>query len=251
MTRKARKDSISCFYHVMVQGIKKEAIFNKNKFMLAYKYIIKQKLKDSNINILAYCIMNNHAHFLIYSEKSAFLSKFMHRINSAYSNYYNKENERVGFVFRDRYLSEDITSLKQLFNCLVYIHRNPIAAGIVKDYEDYTFSSYNEFLGKKEIINNEGVKLLFGNEINYIEQFKYFHETYNDKKFLELKEKTKDITSLLKNIEKQYGKPIEDIVVHNEELRKIVKIVRSETDITLRELASILKISKTKLGDLC
>ena len=62
--------------------------------------------------------MNNHAHFLIYSEKSEDLSKFMQKIKTSYSFFYNSFNKRVGYVFRDRYLSQEMLSQKQLFNCL-------------------------------------------------------------------------------------------------------------------------------------
>lgn len=103
MPRIARKNSISQFYHVIVQGINKEYIFKNSQYINKYKEIIVKKLEKSDITILSYCIMNNHAHFLIYSEKIENLSKFMQKINTSYSKFYNKENNRVGYVFRDRY----------------------------------------------------------------------------------------------------------------------------------------------------
>ena len=77
MPRIPRKYSQSNFYHIMVQGINKEYIFNTEQNMKKYQKLIKKKLENSNITILAYCIMNNHAHFLIYSENVSNLSKYM------------------------------------------------------------------------------------------------------------------------------------------------------------------------------
>ena len=77
MPRIARKDSKSSFYHVMVQGINKEYIFDTDFNIKKYIELIVSKIYRSNIEILAYCIMNNHAHFLIYCEKIEELSKFM------------------------------------------------------------------------------------------------------------------------------------------------------------------------------
>ena len=57
--------------------------------------------------------MGNDAHFLIYSEKSEYVSKYMQRVNTTYSQFYNRRNKRVGYVFRDRYCSQDILSKKQ------------------------------------------------------------------------------------------------------------------------------------------
>ena len=88
MPRIARKDSQSKFYHIMVQGINKEYIFNKKEDMKKYQRLIKEKLENSNIMILAYCIMNNHAHFLIYCEDEIYLSKYMQRLNTSYAHVY-------------------------------------------------------------------------------------------------------------------------------------------------------------------
>ncbi len=114
MPRKSRNSTSSEFIHAIVQGINKEFIFPSNEYIERYKEIIISKLNDSNVNILGYCIMNNHTHFLIYSENYKDISKFMQRVNTSYSNYYNKRNKRVGYVFRDRYYSQDILEYKQL-----------------------------------------------------------------------------------------------------------------------------------------
>ena len=90
MPRIARKDSKSSFYHVMVQGINKEYIFDTDFNIKKYIELIVSKIYRSNIEILAYCIMNNHAHFLIYCEKIEELSKFMQKLNTSYSRFYNK-----------------------------------------------------------------------------------------------------------------------------------------------------------------
>ena len=150
MPRIARKNSQSCFYHVIVQGINKEYIFEKEEYIEKYKELIIKKLDESNVIILAYCIMNNHAHLLIFSEKSEYVGKYMQRLNTSYSQFYNKINNRVGYVFRNRYYSQDILTAQQLYNCLRYIHNNPVKAGITRTMKGYKYSSYNEFLGKKK-----------------------------------------------------------------------------------------------------
>lgn len=161
MPRVARKYSNSDIRHIMVQGINKEYIFRDEFHINHYKNIILDKLISSNITILAYCIMNNHSHFLIHSEKTEYLSKFMQRINTSYSRFYNKYHNRVGYVFRDRFLSQNILNNRQMYNCLRYIHNNPVKAHIVNNLADYKFSSYNEFLGSPKIITNKSKKILF------------------------------------------------------------------------------------------
>ena len=237
----------SSFYHVMVQGINKEYIFKKDQYIKKYKEIIKEKLYKSNVIVLAYCIMNNHAHILIYTEKSQYLGKYMQRLNTTYSNYYNRMEKRIGYVFRDRYMTQDILSKKQLYNCLVYIHHNPVKAKIVDKPYKYNYSSYNEFLEKKDIINDDSIRLIFENDIEWKETFDKIHKNYSDKNFLDVKEK--EIKAIVEEYEKKYNIKIGEIRNNKTILKSFIKKSREETDVTLIELAEILNISKSTVAN--
>ena len=248
MPRKSRKSSKSNFYHVIVQGINKNYIFEKREDKEKYRNLIKKKLEESNIVVLAYCIMGNHTHFLIYSEKSEYLSKYMQRLNTTYSQFYNRKNKRVGYVFKDRYNSQEILNIKHLYNCLRYIHNNPVKAGIVINEEEYEYSSYNEFIVKRCIINDESINLLFGTLTNYKEFFDLIHNnaSENDNDFIDVKEK--NIEDFIFQTEKKYNKSIRDIIKNKEILKKIIKEARLRTNVTIRELAEILDVSKSTVG---
>ncbi len=117
--------------------------------------------------------MGNHAHFLFQIEGIEELSKFFHKLNTMYARYYNyMENERVGYVYRDRFLSEPITSQRYLIQCIKYIHYNPVKAKIVEKCEDYKFSSYRIFKNRlmehryNNILNENDYKDICNN-INY------------------------------------------------------------------------------------
>lgn len=249
MPRIARKESRSKFYHVMVQGINKEYIFNKEEDMEKYQSLVKKKLENANITILAYCIMNNHVHFLIYCEDEIYLSKYMQRLNTSYGRFYNKKNERVGYVFRDRFRSQDILDERQLYNCLRYIHNNPVKAGMVKDISEYKYSSYNEFLEEKDIITDESIKILFGNNNDYKIQFKLIHNSCEDEDdFIDEDEKVQDISCFIREFEKKYNRKIEEISKDRDLLKIAIKDARQKTDVTIVELAEKLNISKSTVG---
>ena len=248
MPRIARKNSKSCFYHVIVQGINKEYIFRNDEDIKHYKQIIISKLKESNIEILAYCIMNNHTHLLIYSERSQYLSKYMQKVNISYSQYYNKKNKRVGYVFRDRYYSQDIVNERQLYTCMKYIHNNPVKAKIVNVMQDYKYSSYNEFNGNKEVITEKGIKILFGTIKEYHKEFDRIHnEKKETEEFYDIKEK--DIYEFINEIEHKYGKKIKEVKKDKELLKEIIQLARKETDVTIAELAEIMGVSKSLVGN--
>lgn len=146
ISRVARKYENSSFFHIIVQGINKEYIFQEEKFKITYLKQINRFSNELEINIIAYCIMDNHAHFLIMCDKIENLSKLMQKVNSVYAKYYNYIMKRVGYVFRDRFLSEAIDNKRYFIHCIKYIHLNPVKANIVDKCEKYKYSSYNYFL---------------------------------------------------------------------------------------------------------
>lgn len=147
MPRFPRSYIKTSFFHVITQGINKQYIFDQSEDIKYYIKIMYELLKEHNIEIIAYCIMNNHAHILIKTEIVKELSKYMQRLNTRYGKYYNKKYNRVGYVFRDRYKSEGIYSEEHLYNCIQYIYNNPVKAGICLKAEEYPYSNYKKIIG--------------------------------------------------------------------------------------------------------
>lgn len=245
MPRLSRKFLYGNFFHIMVQGINKEFIFDTSEDKNKYKNIIIKKIDDtdnSKLNILSYCIMSNHTHFLFFCEDFPFLSKFMQKINSSYSNYYNKSRSRVGYVFRDRFNVQIIKDYNHLYNCLKYIHNNPVKAGICASMEDYSYSSYNEFIGSKNIINETSIKILFGNTPDYLSCFKSIHQNFDFEDFLEVKDT--DINDFTNKFLSENNVIISDIKNDKYLLKKFIKDAKKETDITLTDLSAFLGLSR-------
>ena len=203
MPRNARKNLPGSFYHIMSQGINKEFIFESDYLKQKYKNLLQMKTKDNFINIISYCIMDNHVHLMINTENNNNMTKFMHQVNTSYAKFYNKFHERVGFVFRNRYESKPILSEQQLIRCVVYIHKNPVAAGIVKKEEEYEYSSYNEYLNKnnkEKLLCENANKILFGkiNEEQFREYYEYVHKHNNKNEFDDIeKEQKKDVKQII------------------------------------------------------
>ena len=183
MPRKARKEINSKFLHVMIQGINREYIFNNDKDIKVFLKFVKEKIKEFDLSIIAYCVMNNHAHFLIYTENINLVSKLMKMVNTSYAIYYNKNKERCGYVFRDRFKSEEILSQKHIVSCIHYIHNNPVKAKMCLSQSEYKYSSYNEYKNKPYLINkNKVMEILRKYNIN-IEMF--LDETTEKYKFID------------------------------------------------------------------
>ena len=134
MPRIARRDYNTSFFHVMVQGIRKEYVFTEREDIELYIRLIYTYMKKYSVKIIAYCVMNNHAHLLTYVEEIEELSKFMKCINTTYAMYYNKKYKKTGYVFRNRYRAEPIFNQEHLVNCINYIHNKKSF-----QYKIYTF----------------------------------------------------------------------------------------------------------------
>ena len=109
MPRMARKNYDTCYFHIIVQGINKEFIFKKQEYIKTYLELLKKYGEEHNVEIIAYCIMSNHAHILIKIKSIEDMTQYMKKTNTKYALYYNKKEQRVGYVFRDRYKVNQFT----------------------------------------------------------------------------------------------------------------------------------------------
>ena len=99
--------------------------------------LINQKRKPL-VSVLGFCLMPNHYHLILKETSDNGISKFMHKLGTGYTLYFNVKNERSGSLFQGTYKAkhaEDDRYLKYLFE---YIHLNPIReylekGGLVKD----------------------------------------------------------------------------------------------------------------------
>jgi len=174
------------FYHIYNRGNSKQIIFNETSdyfhfIKLLYLSNSQNKLVFRNLKIDfidfdqgeklvyigAYCLMSNHFHLILSQVENGSISKFMQKVTTAYSMYYNKKYNRTGSLFEGKFKSQytgDDRYLKYLFS---YIHLNPIKLiqgdwkekGIIdKDkclefLKNYKYSSYLDYLGTKRLEN--------------------------------------------------------------------------------------------------
>lgn len=244
MPRIARESLGTSFFHVIVQGINKEYIFYKEEYIRKYLELINKYKENYNIQILAYCIMNNHAHFLIYSENCKEMAKFMHKINCIYAQYYNKLETRVGVLFRNRYVSEPIYQENYLINCINYIHMNPVKANIVSKCSDYKYSSFNEYIKNDGASQSKILKEIFGspdwNEV--------FHIIDNSIPFRDLEYNTEDIMNMvIKRFEKETGKVLKEIINDEKLFIKLIRILKDDYKIPYTQIAKKCKINRGKI----
>lgn len=245
MPRKARKFVRSPFYHVMAQGIKKENIFSTEEDIEKYLALLCKYKEDFFIDVLAYCIMPNHIHLLVHTPKTELLSKFMHKLNSIYAMDYNNNNNRVGYVFRDRFKTEEITDIKYLSNCIFYIHNNPVKAGLCDSQSHYKYSSYKEFINTPRIINPNILYQALGKNIeekiqsNSLDNMIIFLDTETS-----TEERAKEIIQCFTKIK---NKDISEILNNYNDRKELLIQLHIKNNISYRCIEKILNIKRKNI----
>lgn len=238
MPRHARKNYETSFFHVIVQGINKEYIFNEEENIEKYLQIIDNNLNEGEIEIISYCIMNNHAHFLIYTKSIEELSKFMLKTNTSFARYYNKKISRVGYVFRDRYISEPIMNERYLISCINYIHKNPVKANMVKNCAEYKYSSYNKFLMA------EGIKRT-SKLINVNLDTKLFIEPKAEENFIDVDiDRSELILNYINKFLKDNKVKLVQVCEDRKVLKKLIEYLKFTSSIKYTEIMTIMDIPK-------
>lgn len=121
------------------------------------------KKVETWVDILAFCLMPNHIHFLIKQLNNHGISKFMAKITNSFSHFFNIKQDRVGHLFQGNFKVKRIESDEQLIHVSRYIHLNPVIGHILNfdELENYEYSSYPEYTGKKTRFCNTNLVLSY------------------------------------------------------------------------------------------
>lgn len=145
MSRPLRIEYPGAWYHVMNRGRRGEEIFSSSKDFGVFIELLKESAEQWYVRVSAYCLMSNHYHLLIQTPEGN-LSRFMRRLNGVYTQRYNRAHDCDGQLFRGRYKAILVEEDHYLLELVRYIHRNPLKSGIVKDIDQYAWSSHGDYL---------------------------------------------------------------------------------------------------------
>ena len=98
MPRQQRDKSNTGYYHIMIRGNERKDIFIDEQDKTYFIEILKNKKVEDRYGLIAFCIMDNHAHLLL-QEKEEDIANIMKRINISYVFYFNKKYRRMGHLF--------------------------------------------------------------------------------------------------------------------------------------------------------
>lgn len=150
-----RRYDANSYYHVYNRGVEKRKIFLDNEDYSVFLNLFKRYLSDKpevdnkgreynwlagDVELIAYCLMPNHFHLLLFQIELGSITKLLRSVCSAYTTYFNKKYERVGPLFQGKFKASYIFIDSYLVYITRYIHRNP------KEYLSWEWSSLKYWL---------------------------------------------------------------------------------------------------------
>lgn len=148
MGRQKRSWDKTSYYHIVCRGNRRDPLFQDLGDFFAFFSILDRVYDKIPFELASYCLMTNHYHLQLKAPKEP-IWKVMSLINKRYADYYNTKYCLSGHVFEKRYFSKVIDSNKGMIEVSCYIHLNPTKANMVKNPEDYLWSSYSYYKGER------------------------------------------------------------------------------------------------------
>lgn len=183
-----RFDIPGSYYHVYNRGINRQLIYcndqDKKYFLsLLERYLAPTSVIDrlgnhyqsfaGKLELLSYCLMDNHFHFLFYQNEQGALKEFMRSLANSYIRFFNTKHERSGPLFESRYKASLIETQSYLEHISRYIHLNP------RQWQTYQYSSLSSYLDEQKPVwlHPERILELFNGE-----DYLTFMKDYEDHK---------------------------------------------------------------------
>ena len=149
MARALRIDYPETFYHVLSRGNERREIFHDDRDYLRFLETLGKMVERFRVEIHAYVLMKNHFHLLLRT-KEANLSRAIQWLSVSYSVWYNRRHQRSGHLFQGRFKSFLIENDRYFTAMCLYIHGNPLRAGIAERGSDYLWSSCRVYADPKK-----------------------------------------------------------------------------------------------------
>ena len=145
-------------HHITQRGNNKEKVFFDDEDRRFYLDLLQRYKNKYGIEILAYCLMENHVHILVVPGEEMALARAMGGTNLVYTQHVNRKYGRSGRLWQNRFFSSVVEEEAYLWAVMRYMERNPVRAGLVKKVEEYPWSSARaHVLGVgDEVLSREG-----------------------------------------------------------------------------------------------
>lgn len=143
MGRAPRVDVGGEVYHVINRANGRQTIFHKKENYLHFEQLLIEAKELNSMRIIAYALMPNHWHLVLYPRNDGDLSLFMHWLTLTHTHQYHSRTKTIGYghLYQGRYKSFLVEKDNYLLQLIRYVERNPFRAKLVKRAQDWQWGS--------------------------------------------------------------------------------------------------------------
>ena len=127
-------------HHVVQRGNRRQKVFFSDDDKTAYLRILKDQCRRFGVSIWAYCLMDNHVHFVAMPQDREGLAHTFGQTHRHYTRMINFREGWRGYLWQGRF-SSYVLDENYLYAAVRYVENNPVHAGLVSKAEDYPWSS--------------------------------------------------------------------------------------------------------------
>jgi putative transposase len=130
-------------FHALNRSARRLQLFGSADDYRAFLTCLVEAQRKFPLRVLAYCIMPNHFHLVLWPSEDDQLPRFMHRLTSTHAKRWHVRRQSVGTgaVYQSRYKAFPVQCDRHFLNVCRYVERNPLRAGLVGRAEDWAWSS--------------------------------------------------------------------------------------------------------------
>jgi len=138
--------------------IREVSFYQRKDPPYSFSYRFKEEERDSLVSnilnvsekivdVVAYCLMPTHIHFILKQLQEKGISRFMSFIQNSYTRYFNTCHKRKGPLWEGRFKNVLVKNDDQFIHLTRYVHLNPVSSFLVNEPEAWKYSSYGEYVG--------------------------------------------------------------------------------------------------------
>ena len=139
--RTARASCGGVCYHAMNRGNAKATLFHDDHDYQHFEKLLRGACARIPMRLLAWCLMPNHFHVLLWPVNDGDLGRWMHWLLTSHVQHYRRKYGSVGRIWQGRFKAPPIQQDSHLITVMRYIERNPLRAGLVPRAEAWHWSS--------------------------------------------------------------------------------------------------------------
>jgi putative transposase len=130
-------------FHVLNRGVRRLRLFDAHGDYRAFLKVFAEAQARIPVRCLAYCLMPNHFHLVMWPKTDTELSAFMAWLTATHSKRWHasRRTAGTGHVYQGRYKAFPVSSDTHFLRLCRYVERNPLRAGLVVRAEDWPWSS--------------------------------------------------------------------------------------------------------------